>query len=50
MNYEIITIESMFGPQEHVSITREDGSIESFPVDENNPRYQQFIAAQEDTN
>lgn len=43
MNYEIITVESMNGPQEHVIITREDGSFESFPADENNPRYQQFL-------
>ena len=44
MNYEIITIESMGDTQEHVIITREDGSFESFPVDENNPRYQEFLS------
>lgn len=44
MNYEIITIESDEGTQDHVIISREDGSFESFPVDENNPRYQQFKA------
>lgn len=43
MNYEIITIESISGTQDHVIITREDGSFESFPVDETNPRYQQFL-------
>lgn len=43
MNYEIITIEVMGASQEHVIITREDGSFESFPVDETNPRYIQFL-------
>lgn len=43
MNYEIITIETMDGTQEHVLIAREDESFESFPVDENNSRYQQFL-------
>lgn len=43
MNYEIVTIDSVGGPQDHVIITREDGSFESFPVDETNPRYQQFL-------
>lgn len=44
MNYEIVTIESINGPKDHVIITREDGSFESFPVDENNPRYQEFLS------
>lgn len=44
MNYEIVTFESINGPQDHVIITREDGSFESFPVDENNPRYQEFLS------
>ncbi len=29
--------------QEHIVIERGDGSFESFPVDEANPRYQQFL-------
>lgn len=29
--------------QDHIIITRLDGSIESFPVDPENPRYQQFL-------
>lgn len=47
MNYKIIEIEIMDSIQKHVIITREDGSFESFPVDEANPRYQQFLAEQE---
>ena len=43
MNYEIVTIDSLGGSQDHVIITREDCSFESFPVDETNPRYQQFL-------
>ena len=45
MNYEIITIPGFMDTPdtEHVIITREDGSQESFPVDENNPRYVQFL-------
>lgn len=43
MKYEIIETEFMGNVQEHVVIDREDGSFESFPVDESNPRYQQFL-------
>jgi hypothetical protein len=43
MQYEIINVESENQNFEHVIITREDGSMESFPVNENNPRYQQFL-------
>jgi len=43
MNYEIVTIESMGQEFEHVIVSREDGSFESFPVDENNPRYLHFL-------
>ena len=43
MNYEIITTEFIDETFEHVIITREDGSFESFPVDETNPRYVQFL-------
>ena len=45
MNYEIVEVESLGGLQSHVIIDRGDGSFESFPVDENNPRYQQWIEA-----
>lgn len=44
MNYKKITIESFDTQQEHIMLTRDDGSFESFPVDENNSRYQQFLA------
>lgn len=43
MDYEIITVETLAGLQEHVVVTRKDGSFESFPVDETNPRYIQFL-------
>ena len=44
MKYEIIEVDVIGAVQEHILIDREDGSFESFPVDENNPRYQQFLA------
>lgn len=44
MKYLIITVETMNGAEKHIQIEREDGSFESFPVDENNPRYVQFQA------
>ena len=46
MKYEVVEItEFMTGNvQNHIIITQEDGSMESFPVDEKNPRYQQFLA------
>jgi hypothetical protein len=47
MNVEIITVESANGDKDYVTITNEDGSFESFPVDETNPRYVQFLAEQE---
>lgn len=43
MNYEIISVESMGESRDHVIVAREDGSFESFPVDEENPRYKQFL-------
>ena len=45
MKYEIIIIDFFDAPsKEHIQIAHEDGSFESFPVDESNPRYQQFLA------
>lgn len=42
---EILNVEDPSGISiRHVVITREDGSSESFPVDENNERYQQWVA------
>ena len=43
MNYKIITVESIDEIFEHVVIEHEDSSFESFPVDETNPRYIQFL-------
>jgi hypothetical protein len=44
MNYTIIETESMGVAQKHVMIDRGDGSFESFPADDDNPRYQQWLA------
>ena len=44
MNYKIIEIELYGATTRHVIIDRGDDSFESFPVDENNPRYQQWIS------
>ena len=45
MEYEIITHTNTVDDvtTSHVIISREDGSFESFPVDEANPRYIQFL-------
>lgn len=46
MDYEIVTLPSpdaSLPEVEVVIITRADGSHESFPVDEENPSYQQFL-------
>jgi hypothetical protein len=44
MSYEIIETEFMGQTQRHVVIDRGEGSFESFPMDEDNPRYQQWIS------
>ncbi len=44
MNHKVVEIETLSGVQKHIVIDRGDGSFESFPVDENNPRYQQWLA------
>lgn len=43
MNYEIIKQKFMGIIYESVLVDLGDGSFESFPVDEGNPRYQQFL-------
>ena len=43
MKYKTITITFMGETQEHIQIDNGDGSFESFPVDENNSRYQKFL-------
>jgi len=43
MNYKIIEQELRGETLSSVVIAREDGSFESFPVDESNPRYIQFL-------
>lgn len=43
MPHQIIEVETSTGLQQHVVIDRGDGSFESFPVDPENPRYQQFL-------
>jgi hypothetical protein len=44
MNYEIIETNFYGESKQHVSINRGDGSFESFPADDDNPRYQQWLA------
>jgi hypothetical protein len=44
MDYKIISVELYGIVQRHVIIDRGEGSFESFPVDETNPRYQQWVA------
>jgi len=44
MNYEIVSVQSFGGVKKHVIIDRGDGSFESFPVDDDNPQYQQWLA------
>lgn len=46
MNYQIVELESFGVIQRHVIVDRGDGSFESFPVDDENPRYQQWLAQQ----
>lgn len=46
MNYEIVVMpspDSRLSDVDVVIVHREDGSTESFPVDETNPRYVQFL-------
>ena len=46
MTYEIITYDDAITGDvtRHIVIDRGDGSFESFPLDEDNPRYQQWVA------
>lgn len=50
MKYEIIEVQDGIDKivSQHVVVTNEDGSMESFPVDENNPRYIQWLAEQDE--
>jgi hypothetical protein len=43
MVYEINTIETTNGPEDFVTVYHSDTYAETFPVDETNPRYQQFL-------
>lgn len=45
MKTEIVEFEDAISGKIYrsVMITHEDGSFESFPVDDNNPRYQQYL-------
>ena len=44
MNHKIVESEFMGEITRHVVIDRGDGSFESFPVDEENPRFQAWVA------
>lgn len=50
MEYKKIIIPGIFAEKdtEHIIVTFDDDSYESFPVDENNPRYIQFLAELEE--
>ena len=52
MIYEIITVTNYVDDSviEYIQIDNEDGSFESFLVDESNPRYQQFLLDLEQEN
>lgn len=43
MKYQEIEIEYMGTITKHIIIERDDGSFVSFPADESNPNYQQFL-------
>jgi hypothetical protein len=43
MKYETITIESIGKSQDYIIIDKGNDEFESFPVDETNPRYIQFV-------
>lgn len=42
MNYEIIEIEGMDGPEEHIVIDKGNGEYLTFPAVDSNPNYIQF--------
>ena len=45
MTYKILTTKSIKGEtQEHIIIDNGDGSFTSFPVDDTNPTYLQWVA------
>ena len=45
MKYELFTVELPDGSiREHVVIYFDENNAETFPADENNPRYQRFLA------
>ena len=50
MNYEEITIETFEGVFKHIQIDNGDGSFKSFPADETNPEYINFLAQLEQEN
>lgn len=43
MDYQIIETEFMGQLQQHVVIDHGDNTFESFPVDEDNPRYMRWL-------
>ena len=50
MKYEEIEIESFGETQKHIIIDNGDGSFKSFPADETNPEYINFLASLEAEN
>jgi len=45
MTYETIEVAGIDGTQKHIIIDNGDGSFKSFPADEANPEYAQFLEA-----
>lgn len=46
MTTKEITVDSVGGPQVHIIIEAEDGSVKSFPKDESNTEYVAWLEAQ----
>lgn len=50
MKYETIAVEFMGETQEYIMLDKGNDEFESFPVDSENPRYQQFLLDLEQEN
>ena len=48
INYEEIEVESIGGTQKHIIIDLGDGAFKSFPADNENPEYVDFLKQLED--
>ena len=50
IDYEEVTFDLGDGPQSHIRITREDGTLEGFPADNSNPNFIAFLQVTEKEN